>query len=302
MPDATSTTPAALPASIELAPRAIERDLDGLKLIPPGTRVYIVDVGDVPALIWARTCEQLAQARLEPVPHIACRRIRTLEEIEERIAVMIRAGEVRDVLVIGGDINRPVGPFASSMDLLETGVLERNGIRRIGFAGHPEGSPDIPAAEVVYALHRKIEYGRKHGARIRLVTQFGFDPDSAIGFADRLAAEGIEVPIHIGLPGPTSMTTLLKYAALCGVRTSMSFALKRSSAVASLLGGYVPEPYAHAIEQRVRSGKPSLIRQLHVYPFGGWTKAAKWLIERGSWLERSAIGVTKTSSSAGSTP
>ena len=113
-----------------------------------------------------------------------------------------------------------------------------------------------------------------------MVTQFGFDPEATIRWAERLAGVGIRLPIHVGVAGPTSMTRLLKYAALCGVRASASFALKRGAALTSLMGGYSPDPYARAIE---RSGH---VTQLHVYAFGGLAATARWLIGRGSWRER----------------
>lgn len=280
-----------MPATIELSARSIAADPDALRLIPAATRVYLVDAGDGPASQWADACLRLVRAGLEPVPHIACRRIRSRQEIEDRLKAMTEAAGICDALVIGGDIAQPAGPFASSMDLLGTGILERHGIGRIGIAGHPEGSPDVAPAAIVDALHRKIEFGARNGLDIRLVTQFGFDPDATIRWAERLAAEGIRLPIHVGVAGPTSMTRLLKFAALCGVRASASFALKRGAALASLMGGYSPEPYARAIERSGRPGDAGPIKQLHVYAFGGLTATARWLAERGSWLDRSRIAL-----------
>ena len=288
MSEATGrSVPRVLPASIELSPRGIARDPGSVSLIPPGTRTYIVDAGDTSAPEWAAACLALARAGLVPVPHIACRRLRSLEEIDERLTAMVRAANVDDVLVIGGDIAKPAGPFASSMDLLAMGLLGRHGIRHIGVAGHPEGSPDISPAAVVDALHWKIDFAARTGVDLRLVTQFNFDADAAVAWSERLRAEGIRVPIHLGVAGPTTMTRLMKYAALCGVRTSLSFALKRKAALTSLLGNYAPDPHVRAIESGVLSNEQSLIRQLHVYAFGGLPDAAEWLAGRGSWEPRS---------------
>lgn len=287
MSEATSrSAPRVLSASIELSPRGIAKDPDSLRLIPPGTRTYIVDSGDTPVADWAAACLALRQADLVPVPHIACRRLRRREDIDERLAAMARVG-VDDALVIGGDIAKPAGPFASSMDVLATGLLERHGIRHIGVAGHPEGSPDIAPAAVVDALHWKIAFAARTGIDLRLVTQFNFDADAAVGWAERLRSEGIRVPIHLGVAGPTTMTRLMKYAALCGVRTSLSFALKRKAALTSLLGNYAPDPHVRAIEQGALANERSLIQQLHVYAFGGLPSAGEWLTGRGSWQPRS---------------
>lgn len=276
-----------LPASIELSPRGIAKDPASLCLIPPGTRTYIVDSGDTSVGDWGDACLALARADLVPVPHIACRRLRSRAEIDDRLSAMVRTAGIDDALVIGGDIAKPAGPFASSMDLLATGLLERQGIRHIGVAGHPEGSPDIAPAAVVEALHWKIEFAARTGIDLRLVTQFNFDANGAVAWAARLRSEGIRVPIHLGVAGPTTMTRLMKYAALCGVRTSLSFALKRKAALTSLLGNYAPDPHARAIETGVLANERSLIQQLHIYAFGGLPSSAEWLTGRGSWEPRS---------------
>jgi methylenetetrahydrofolate reductase (NADPH) len=275
-----------LPASIELSPKGVIKDPSGLKAIPEATRIYLVDGGDTPVSEWANACRVLARAGLRPVPHIACRRVRSLEEIEERLRAMAEAAAIDDALVIGGDIARPLGPFGSSMDVLSTGLFEQYGIRHIGVAGHPEGSPDISPASVVDALHWKIEFAARTGIDMRLVTQFGFDPSLSILWANRLREEGVSLPIHLGVAGPTTMTRLLKFAALCGVRTSMSFALKRGAQLTSLLGNYEPDAHVRAIERRVLAGEAPLIRQLHVYAFGGLAAATSWLSKRGSWVRR----------------
>src|SRR5689334_14888831 len=75
----------ALPASLELSPRGVVKDPAALVQIPEATRVYLVDAGDTPAALWAEACLTLARAGLRPVPHIACRRIRSLEEIDDRL-------------------------------------------------------------------------------------------------------------------------------------------------------------------------------------------------------------------------
>ena len=279
--------PRVLPASIELSPRGIAKDPGSLRLIPTGTRAYVVDSGDTPVADWAAACLALRRADLTPVPHIACRRLRSLDDLDERLSAMARGAGIDDALVIGGDIARPAGPFGSSMDVLMTGLLEQHGIRHIGVAGHPEGSPDIPPAVVVDALHWKIEFAARIGIDLRLVTQFNFDADGAVSWAEQLRSEGIRVPIHLGVAGPTTMTRLMKYAALCGVRTSLSFALKRKAALTSLLGNYAPDPHVRAIEIGVLSNERSLIQQLHVYAFGGLPSAAEWLTGRGSWGPRS---------------
>ncbi|MXN52774.1 hypothetical protein GR158_16770 [Shinella sp. AETb1-6] len=103
--------------------------------------------------------------------------------------------------MIGGGVNPPAGPFASSMDLLETGFLDRYGITDLAIAGHPEGSPDFSGAAAEEALRSKKAFAERTGARLRIVTQFGFDAEKAIAWAEDLSRVGLDMPIRMGFPG-----------------------------------------------------------------------------------------------------
>ena len=273
-----------MPASIEATPKqVIETDhLEGL--FPRLTSVYLTDVGTTPLPAFIAAARRLRLAGYCPVPHLAARRIASHHDLRDRIARLTGEAGVDDVLVIGGSVDAPAGPFTSSMDLLRTGVLAEHGITRVGVAGHPEGSPDIPAGEVDAALAEKAAFAAGQGIDMRIVTQFGFDDGRYIAWADGLRAAGIDLPVHVGISGPAKITTLLKYAALCGVGPSLDFLKKRAGSVMALAAGYSPEGLVQAVEAHVAAHADCSIVQLHVFPFGGLRKSAEWLAERGSWF------------------
>ena len=272
-----------LAASIEMsAKQAIESaDLPGL--FPLGVRVYLTDIGtdDTSALVAA--ARRLTDLGYCPVPHIAARRLTTRAALGERIKAAAEEADVRDVLLIGGDVKHAAGPFASSMDVLETGLLDKHGITHVGVAGHPEGSRDFSERTAIQALKLKRAWGERTGASMRIVTQFGFDADRFIAWADGLNAYGIDLPVHLGVTGPAKITTLLKYAALCGVGNSLNFLKKRSASLAALVTTHSPESFVGPVESHVRANPGSAIRQFHVFPFGGLKSTASWLEERGTW-------------------
>lgn len=228
------------------------------------------------------------------MPHIASRRQATREALEERVKALAEEGGARDVLVIGGDIKPQAGAFSSSMEVLETGFLDRYGISEIGIAGHPEGSRDFSDEVAIEALRMKKAWGERTDARLRIVTQFGFDADKFIEWADGLRAYGIDMPVHIGVAGPAKITTLLKYAALCGVGNSLSFLQKRSASLVTLATGHSPESVVGPVEKHFREKPDTSIAQIHVFPFGGIRNAATWLEHRGSWLADSAASRSST--------
>ena len=274
---------AVLAASIEVSPTHVLKKPELLEHIPPATRTYIVDLGTHEAHEWAEMARRLVRAGLEPVPHIAARRLTSAQQLDERLAALTGEAGVRDALLIAGGADAPVGPFTSSLDVLDTGLLDRHGIERLAVAGHPEGSPDISDRVIMEALAAKQAYRDRTGADVRIATQFGFNMGAALNWAQRLEEAGVDMPVHLGIAGPASVTSLIKYAAMCGVKASTAFLAKKSGVVTSLMTNHSPEPYIQPVEEHVAAHPTSLIKQFHVFPFGGIAKAADWLCGRGSW-------------------
>src|SRR6185436_10496735 len=93
------------------------------ELLPAGTKVY---VNHLPRHTLADTLsalEAVRRAGLEPVPHVAARRISSRSEFVEFAQRAVNDAGVRKVLLIGGDDPAPVGPFEDSISLLASGVL-----------------------------------------------------------------------------------------------------------------------------------------------------------------------------------
>lgn len=269
-------------ASIEISPKqAVESpDLEGL--FPSGTRVYITDVGTDTAETLTAGAKRVGDMGYTAVPHFASRRLTTKEALETRIKMMTQEAGVTDVLVIGGGLEKEAGEFDATMKVLETGFFDKYGIKHMGVAGHPEGSPDFSDEVAIEALQMKQDFNNRSDIELRIVTQFGFDAEKFINWANSLSAHGIDLPVHLGVAGPAKITTLIKFAAMCGVGNSLSFLKKRGGAIMTLAAGFDPDEIVNPIEESALSGN-SAIKQIHVFPFGGMKKSTEWLKARGSW-------------------
>lgn len=281
--------PGHIAASIEVSPKqAVELpDLPGL--FPRGVRVYITDIGTDRTETLVAAARRVKDLGYTPVPHFASRRLSTKTALETRVRAMTGEAGVTDVLVIGGGLEKPAGDFASTMEVLETGFFDKYGVTDIGVAGHPEGSPDFSEEVAVNALRLKKSFGERTGARVRIATQFGFDGEKFITWAEGLREHGIDLPVHLGVAGPAKITTLVKYAAMCGVGNSLDFFKRRTRSLATLATSHSPESVVGPIETHVQTHPHSAIKQIHVFPFGGIKKAAEWLEERGSWDRSGAV-------------
>jgi methylenetetrahydrofolate reductase (NADPH) len=272
-----------LAASIEVAPKQAIESADLPGLFPAGSRVYITDIGTDTLDVLVAAARRVHDLGYKPVPHFAARRLTTKAALEERIRRTTGEAGVTDVLVIGGGLERPAGEFSSSMEVLETGFFDKYGVTEIGVAGHPEGSPDFSEATAIAALKAKQALGERTGASLRIVTQFGFDADKFIAWAEGLRKHGIDLPVHLGVAGPAKITTLIKFAAMCGVGNSINFLKKNALSLTALATSHSPEGVVAPIERHVQTTPSTAIRQIHVFPFGGLRKSSEWLVERGSW-------------------
>lgn len=282
---------AILPASIEVSVTGALTKAELPGLFPAATDVYVTDIGVDALDDMVAAARRLSDLGYRPCPHIPARRIESVAALDERLGRFVNEAGVENLLVMAGEADRQAGPLSSSMDVLRTGLLGRHGIRRVGVAGHPEGNRgNSPEAEHEI-LREKAVFAREAGLDMRVVTQFGFDADAFGAWANGLSSHGIDLPVHIGVAGPAKITTLLKYAATCGVGPSLGFLKRRSGVLAALATTYSPDDVAEPIE-RYAAMPGSPIERLHLFPFGGLEKASAWLETRGSWP--SSVAASRT--------
>jgi len=267
--------------SIEITGKQIEKLPLLRERLKAGTRVFIalIDPADVAGQLQA--AKALRQAGLEPVPHVPARFVHDLADLKSRIGALAQEAGVTEMLVLGGGAPHPVGAFDAAIQILETGVFEANGIKRIGMAGHPEGNSDITKqhgeAALIAALKRKQAWLKAQGIAGFIATQFLFEAGPVAEWARKLRAEGIDLPIHVGVPGPATIKTLVKYAAMCGVGQSARFIRKQAMNITKLLTVNTPDDFIAGLAD-LHANQPDLgIAGPHLYPFGGFDKLFDWL-------------------------
>ena len=72
------------------------------------------------------------EAGFNPVPHIAARRVKSSTELNEFLEQAVKEYGVHRVLLIGGDIDKPLGPYNDPLQILKEGVLNQAGVREVG--------------------------------------------------------------------------------------------------------------------------------------------------------------------------
>ena len=249
-------------------------------LLPAGTPVYVNHLPrrelalTLPALI------ALAEAGLEPVPHVAARRIASRAEAETFLKQAARLARVRKVLLIGGDVPQPVGPYSDAAALMRDGLLSGCGVQQVGLPGYPEGHPHIASAKLAAALADKLALAEAQGLGAHVVTQFSFAPSRIVEYCADLARRAAGVPVYVGLPGPTSPRTLLRYAQRCGVSASLRALQAQGMGAVRLFTHVDPTDQLTALARHLHTGSVSNVVGVHLYSFGGVATTAHWMNAR----------------------
>ena len=238
------------------------------EILPPGTSIYFSAVPTITPDEVITAAASLRKAGLEPVVHIAARRIGTAGDLQELLTALRHEADVRRLLVIGGDVDAP-GRFPDALAIIQKGRLREAGIEEIGIGGYPEGHPRIAQGQLEAALDQKIAAARAAGLKVFIVSQFSFSGERILAWLRQLRACGITVPVKVGLAGPASVTALLRYAKRCGVSASLRGLM--SGAAAGLVGNAGPD---RIIDMLAATDEPGIAA--HYFSFGGAVETARY--------------------------
>ena len=271
--------------SIEVMPRTAEKVEDFRALLPAGTRVYIAHIDGTPIEDMVATAKRLNADGYKVMPHFPARIIKDRATLADWIARYQGEADVKQGLLLAGGVAQPVGDFSDSMQLMETGLFDQAGFERLHVAGHPEGNRDIDLdggrLRVDEALRWKNDFQSRTDAQMAIATQFCFEAQPIIEWADSLKHAGITLPIHIGIAGPAKLQTLIKFAMACGVGPSLKVLQKRAMDVTKLVLPYEPTDVVAELAAHKAANPDFNITNVHFFPLGGIKTNANWAIAHG---------------------
>jgi methylenetetrahydrofolate reductase (NADPH) len=266
--------------SIEVMPRTAAKIDDFRVILPEGTRIYLAHIDGTDFAEMTATARRLRGEGFRVMPHFPARGIASRAELACRIEAYADIG-IREALVLAGGIDRPRGPYGDSMQLLETGLFDQFGYTDVHVAGHPEGNRDIDPdgglANVSAALRWKNDFQSRTDARMAIATQFCFEPEPVIAWADGLRAEGITLPIHLGIAGPAKLQTMIKFAMACGVGPSLRVLQRRAADLTKLVLPFEPTEMLAALARHKAANPDFAVERIHFFPLGGIGATADYL-------------------------
>jgi methylenetetrahydrofolate reductase (NADPH) len=263
--------------SIEMTAKDMESLREARNAIPKKTAISVTFLPgeDMAARIAAATL--VKSFGFTPVPHISARRLQSHEDLTTFLSRLQLEVGVERAFVVAGDPPKPLGPFEDALAVIRTGGLAEIGVRKVGISGYPEGHPDIPDEKLWDALRTKHLTLTELGHGVEIMTQFAFDSAPVLRWLERVRQDAkIAATVRVGLPGPASVKTLLRFAARCGVGATASVMAKYGVSITQLLNTAGP---AALIDEFLEHLNPRIHGDVrfHFYPFGGLKKTVDWI-------------------------
>ena len=269
--------------SVEVTPKAASKIENFEDYVPSGTLIYIAHIEGTPIDEMVATAKKINDQGFCPMPHFPARIIKDKKVLNDWISRYKNEANVSNALLIAGGANKPYGEYDSSIQLIESELFDKANFTNLHIAGHPEGSldidPDGSTKNVDYALSWKNEYSKRTDAKMAITTQFSFDADAVISWANSVKASGVDIPIHIGIAGPAKLQTLLRYSLECGVGASIKIIQKRAKDLTKLLLPYKPTTIISQLAEYKDKNPDFNIEKVHFFPLGGVKQVSDFVKE-----------------------
>ena len=269
--------------SVEVTPKAASKIEKFEDYVPSGTLIYIAHIEGTPIDEMVATAKKINDQGFCPMPHFPARIIKDKKVLNDWISRYKNEANVSNALLIAGGANKPYGEYDSSIQLIESELFDKANFSNLHIAGHPEGSldidPDGSTKNVDHALSWKNEYSKRTDAKMAITTQFSFDADAVISWANSVKASGVDIPIHIGIAGPAKLQTLLRYSLECGVGASIKIIQKRAKDLTKLLLPYKPTTIISQLAEYKDKNPDFNIEKVHFFPLGGVKQVSDFVKE-----------------------
>jgi methylenetetrahydrofolate reductase (NADPH) len=261
--------------SVEVTGRDKKGIAAAVEMAPKGIEVFVANLPNDNMDRLVEACTTLGKAGLTPVPHMVARNTASVAELDDTLARLVGEAGITRALILGGDRDDPVGPFDASIKLIQTGLFEKHGLKKVAIGIHPEDHPRVPNEIMHAAQPIKVREAESRGMEVYLVSQFAFEAQPFIDMARRLRAAGLTNPIRPGVAGPTSTAKLIKFALMCGVGASLRALREKENLAGNMLSGETPEALIGELAA-AQAAEPSLgFDSIHFFTFGALDKSVE---------------------------
>ncbi len=250
----------------ELIPLA--NALDRARHLPSGARISVTASPNQTLDDSLDLASALVERGFRVTPHLSARMTRDRGHLARLLGRVADLG-ISTAFVVGGD-GEVTGVFPDGLSLLEA-MADVGHDLEIGVPCYPEGHPLISDPSLQASLTAK----QAHAAW--MTSQMCFDASALEAWASSARADGIRLPLVLGLPGVADRLKLVRIAARIGVGGSLSFLRKNTGLVSRFVapGGYDPAELLVGLGDALAD--PALaIAGCHIYTFNQTEATEAW--------------------------
>lgn len=214
-------------------------------------------------------CEALAARGHDVTPHLSAHMIRDRAHLQELLD-RSRAARIVKVFIVGGDA-KDRGEFHDGLMLLRAMDELGHPFTEVGVPAYPEGHVKIADEVLLRVLKEKQRFATA------MTNQMCFNPGALQSWLGRMRAEGITLPLYLGVPGVADLTKLMRVSAKIGVADSARYLKKHRSLLGHLVkgGSFGPDAFLEALAPTL-ADPASDVRALHVFTFNQVSNTADW--------------------------
>lgn len=262
--------------SLEMTGKDVPSVREARLAIPQGTKINVTFLGNEDLEMRVHAAQAVKELGFVPVPHISARRLASQRQLEEFLSRLEEVGATGSVFAVGGDPTQPEGPYADSLSIIRTGLLQKYGVKEVSIAGYPEGHPDIKTEALWKHLEDKTAALNDQGLESVILTQFAFDTDPVLTWVNDVRARGIDSQIRIGTPGPAGIKRLLGFAKRFGIGANAMIVKKYGFSLTNLVGTAGPDKFVTELADLLAEDSANGAVKLHFYTFGGLLATSEW--------------------------
>lgn len=245
-----------------------------IEYLPDGATITITASPTLELEATIEWAEKAAKRGFEVVPHISARYVQGPEHLAE-IAERLRAVDITDIFVPGGDREEPIGQFESAHDLLVALEDLEYEFDEVGITGYPEGHEFISEETLAEAMKKKAPYATY------IATQLCYDSQTILEWIKEVRDRGVDLPIEVGIPGVMKYEKLLNISRKVGVGDSVKF-LQKTGGILGFIkqaigsrGRYKPDDLVDGLAPYVDDPEYN-IRGIHIYTFNQVPSLESW--------------------------
>ena len=111
---------------------------------------------------------------------------------------------------------------------------------------------------------------------MRIVIQFCFAPEPIVAWERAVREAGNRLTVRVGLPGVTSVRSLITYGRACGVGSSLRGLSRDGGSLTRLAATWSPGALVSSLAVHGAADPETLIEGVHLFSFGALKKTARW--------------------------